>query len=69
MDAKIGTVLGATQLAVFGASAVYGYVQAVRCENLREEFEEKPDFDAETEQRKTEPEPEERPDDHLFNYE
>lgn len=47
MNHKLGTVLGASQLAVFGASAVFGYIQAARCAKLRGEFADDPDFERE----------------------
>ena len=37
MDKQAGLAIGITQLAVFGAAAAYGYVQASRCNALRRE--------------------------------
>jgi len=37
MDKQAGLAIGITQLAVFGAAAAYGYVQASRCLELRRE--------------------------------
>jgi hypothetical protein len=43
MDAKKGMALGATQLALYGAAAVYGFVQTSRCSDLRDEVRGKPE--------------------------
>jgi len=37
IDKEVGLTLGITQLALFGAGAVYGYVQLGRCHALRKE--------------------------------
>jgi hypothetical protein len=43
MDADTGMALGVTQLAIFGAGAVYGFIQTSRCSSLREELKAKPE--------------------------
>jgi hypothetical protein len=40
MDKSTGVALGITQLAVFGAGAVYGFIETSRCGTLRKEVEE-----------------------------
>ena len=42
MDSDTGMALGATQLGLFGAGAVYGFIQTSRCNSLRKELEERP---------------------------
>jgi hypothetical protein len=43
MDADTGMGLGIAQLGVYGAAAVYGYIQTARCRSLRDELERAPD--------------------------
>jgi hypothetical protein len=43
MESKTGVALGVTQLALFGAGAVYGFVQTSRCNAYREKVRTEPE--------------------------
>jgi hypothetical protein len=57
MDADTGMGLGIAQLGVYGAAAVYGYIQTARCRSLREELKHAPDEPTWSPATRSEPSP------------